>query len=288
MARIQSCLVLLSAVVFGTSLCAQSDQTTPPSQVREVPAPLAIDQANGHVKTLPAPGFTPPSLPFAIDGQKRDAENSVRILPAEEMSREDQDLLANSESSIRERAGIENMEFEGAGWGHYELACPALPKHLFVRFTRDDGTRQMSMFSAAIPRDGNGKLHIIPIVRKGYSLFSPAPIGKMTVAAFNRIRTEEGAGASADWLGTGLCYAALAGATPQVGRPVPDANDERAGMMEPTLTITTDGGAVIRFADVSSAAKPMQWSMIFDPKGKLVKAMHGPAYIERFSKTTVQ
>ena len=196
------------------------------------------------------------------------------------MSREDRDLVADGESSIRERVGFENLDFNGSGWTYHQLVCPALPKHLFLRFTRDDGTRQMSMFSAAIPRDGNGRVHIIPIVRKGYSLFSPAPIGAMTIAAFNHIRAEEGEGASADWVGTGLCYAALAGANPQVQlQPGLDENLAEPVVIPPTLKVNSEGGAVIQFADVSTAPKPMEWSMIFDKKGKLVKASHERAYV---------
>lgn len=193
--------------------------------------------------------------------------------------------MADGESSIRERAGVENLDFDGSGWSYQELVCPALPKHLFLRFTRDDGTRQMSMFSAAIPRDGNGRVHIIPIVRKGYSLFSPAPIGAMTMAAFNRIRAEEGEGASADWVGTGLCYAALAGANPQV--QVQTGSSEslaEPAVIPPTLRVNSDGGAVIQFADVSTAPKPMEWSMIFDARGKLVKATHTQASVPRVEK----
>lgn len=208
----------------------------------------------------------------------------IGIIPADEMTREDRDQLANAESTIRERAGVQNFEFDGAGWTHDQLVCPALPKHLFVRFTREDGTRQMSMFSAAIPRDGNGRVHIIPIVRKGYSLFSPAPIGALTIAVFNRIRAEEGAGASADWLGTGLCYAALAGASPQIEQLPADVKNDPTEMMLPSLTIATDGGAIIRFADIAATPNPMEWSMTFASGGKLVKAEHVPAYVEHFGK----
>jgi len=287
MARINSRLFLLSVIVLGASisLCAQTDKTAPSSHVKVVPPPVGLEgAASGRVKTLPAPGFTPQNLPFAIDNPRNAPERSVRIISEGEMTREDRDLLANAESTIRERAGVQNFEFNGAGWTLHQLVCPALPKHLFVRFTRDDGTRQMSMFSAAIPRDGNGRVHIIPVVRKGYSLFSPAPIGPLTVAAFNRIRAEEAAGASADWLGTGLCYAALAGANPQIGELPADVKNDITEIMLPTLTITTDGGAIIRFADIAAAPHPMQWSMTFDPGGKLLKAARSPAYVEHFGK----
>jgi hypothetical protein len=264
MARTNSCLLLLSTAIFGASmaLCAQTSQSAPSSPVKE----------------LPLPEFTPPS-PFAIDGAKDPSANSIRIIPEDAMTREDRDLLAGAESSIQERAGVQNFDFNSAGWTYHQLVCPALPNHLFVRFTRDDGTRQMSMFSAAIPRDGNGRVRIIPIVRRGYSLFSPAPIGALTIAAFNRIREEDGAGTSADWLGTGLCYAALAGANPNAGEPIRSDSTEIPSVIPPTLTTRTDGGAIIRFADVSATPRPMEWALTFDSRGKLLKAAHTPAAV---------
>ena len=177
-------------------------------------------------------------------------------------------------------------DFSGNGWTYHQLDCPALPNHLFLRFTRNEDTREMSMFSAAIPRNGDGRVHIIPIVRRGYSLFSPAPVGALTIAAFNRIRTEEGADESADWLGTGLCYAALAGANPQLGKAeaVTSEKGDAAATIPPTLVVKSDGSAAIRFADVSSPQHPMEWNMVFDTKGKLVKATHAPASVPRFKK----
>lgn len=287
MARIKPLLLLLSSVALAASLSAQSDQGSASTHVKVLPVPIGVDEAaGGHVKTLPAPGLTPSGSPFALDNAKADAGRSIRVVPEDQMSRNDRDLVADAESSIEERAGFENLAFNGAGWTYRQLVCPALPNHLFLRFTRDDDTRQMSMFSAAIPRNGNGRVHIIPIVRKGYSLFSPAPIGAMTIAAFNRIRAEEGEGASADWLGTGLCYAALAGANPQAGESASGADDhgETPITSPPILRITSQGGAVIQFADVSASPKPMEWNMIFDARGKLLKATHAPAYVMRVGK----
>jgi len=286
MARLNPYLFLFSVIALGacTALSAQSDQSAPPGHVKVIPPPLGIDEAAaGHVRTLPAPTLDPNGI-FEINNHK--STHSIRVLSENEMTREDHDLLADAESSIQERAGVENLEFNGAGWKYRQLLCPALPKHLFLRFTRDDDPRQVSMFSVAIPRDGNGRVHIIPIVRKGYSLFSPAPIAALTMAAFNRIRAEEGEGASIDWLGTGLCYAALAGANPKLGDPVTNENAEMPAFIPPTLTMGTEGGAVIRFADISDAAKPMEWTMVFDARGKLVKATHTTAYLAISRKRT--
>jgi hypothetical protein len=248
MAGTKPSLFLAIAIVSGmcASVSGQTDRNAPSSNVRE----------------LPAPGLLPGKSPFAIDPSAVSAAQSVRVLSENEMPREDHDLVADAESSIREKAGFENMEFEGAGWTYHELVCAALPNHMFLRFTRDDGTRQMSMFSAAIPRNGNGSVHIIPIVRKGYSLFSPAPIGALTIAAF-----------------TGLCYAALAGANPVI--PGPEAGDlaNLPLVIPPTLRITTQGSAIIHFADVSTASRPVEWILNFDSRGKLVKASHTAASV---------
>jgi len=279
MARINFGNFWLSVVVLGASVsvAAQSGQTAPPEQGKEAPPSVRIEQSpSGHVRTVP-PAFTPSGLPFAIDGNA--SERSIRIVSEADLTREDRDLFADAESSIQEQAGVQNLDFDSAGWTYSKLVCPALPRHLFLRFTRDDGTRQMSMFTAAIPRDGNGRVHIIPIVRKGYSLFSPAPIGALTIAAFNRIRVEDGAGKTADWLGTGLCYAALAGANPDAGEPINPDTTEIPATMPPTLTTLSEGGAIIRFVDVSATPHPMEWTLTFDAKGKLLKAAHTPAAI---------
>ncbi|MGH9520491.1 MAG: hypothetical protein ACRD2D_12615, partial [Terriglobales bacterium] len=95
-------------------------------------------------------------------------------------------------------------------------------------------------------------MRIIPILKRSYSLFAPAPINALTISAFNHIRVEEHGSDKADWLEDGLCYAALAGANPAVtspyvqpklGRPVP--------AVTAVLAIEAKGGEVMRFADTS-------------------------------------
>jgi hypothetical protein len=57
------------------------------------------------------------------------------------------------------------------------------------------------------------------------------------------------------------------------------AEEEEAGLkypvaMTPSIEISTLGGAIISFTDVSAAEHPMEWGMEFDGKGKLLKARH--------------
>lgn len=273
------------ALVACASVSAQTDSQKSSQRMKILPAPMDVDSASGaHGKVLPASESALSRVPFDLNGGSSDVAHSIQMLSADEMSQHDRDLAADAESSIRERAGFENLEFNEGTWKYQQLVCPALPNHLFLRFTRHDGARDMSMFSAAIPRNGEGQVYIIPIVRKGYSLFSPAPIGALTIAAFNRIRAEENTGVTADWLGTGVCYAALAGTNPQIGAGQPGSaeNGEMSQVLSPTLMVTANSGAIIRFADVSNASHPMEWNMTFDRKGKLLKATHSPADAIRY------
>jgi hypothetical protein len=202
---------------------------------------------------------------------------SLEFRVYDRMSQQDRDLAADAESAIGERAGFANLEFNEGKWSYQQIVCPALPGHLFLQFTRNNGKGDVSVFSASVPRSGDGRVRIIPIVRRGYSLFSPAPINALTISAFNHIRAEEHVVATPEWLATGMCYAALAGAHPQIGPP--EQTDIKKLPAAPTgkEMIPMRGGAVIRFTDVAAPSRPMQWTMTFNGKGKLLHATHTAA-----------
>jgi hypothetical protein len=154
---------------------------------------------------------------------------------------------------------------------------------------RNNGVGDVTVFSASIPREGEGRVRIIPILRRGYSLFSPAPINALTISAFNHIRAEEPTASNSDWLGNGLCYAALAGAHPQIISP--DASPAPNKPI-PALTAAMDvqlqakNEEVIRFADAAAIPRPMEWTMTFTRQGKLIKATHSAAFMEKASPVT--
>jgi hypothetical protein len=163
MGRVYLYLFVFVAAAVGTCarLPAQADPDVPSTHVKTMPAPPDGDGMPAlRVKQIPAPGAGESAAAFSAE-QTNPLSHSIQIISEAEMSRADRDLVADAQSSIQERAGFENLEFDNGGWTYRELVCPALPNHLFLRFTRDDGTRHMSMFSASIPRDGNGRVHII-------------------------------------------------------------------------------------------------------------------------------
>ncbi len=218
------------------------------------------------------------AMPFPPDQAKPVRVHTVEFRTADQMTEKDKLLEADAESSIQERTTWSGMEFGREGWSYRQVVCPALANHLFLQFTRNNGIGDVSIFSASVPRNGEGRVRIIPIQRRGYSLFSPAPINALTISAFNHIRAEEHQDKTPDWLGTGLCYAALAGAQPDTTLMPESAADEKFPMASaPAMEIPSQGGAIIRFADIAAPRQPMEWTMTFNGKGKLLKATHSPA-----------
>jgi hypothetical protein len=247
-------------------------------------AALCVPVGAQTIQELSAEGFkvkpvaeVPRPMPFSPDTEDSGRAHSIEFLSPDRMTERDRDRAADAKAAIGERAGFAGLEFNQGQWSYRQIVCTALPNHLFLRFTRNNGAGDVSLFSASIPR-GEGHVRIIPIQRRGYSLFSPAPINALTISAFNHIRAEEHNDAAPDWLGTGLCYAALAGANPQAA-PLADASVSQEFPAAPPaiLEIPNGGGAIIRFTDGSAAPRPMEWTMTFDSKGKLLKAAHLPA-----------
>ena len=262
------------AAVLAVACCAASvsaqDDAAPPDPHNARPVPERV---------VP--------MPFPPAGGPLEVARSIELHSPDRMSERDRLLEADAESSIAERAGYNDIAFNQGKWGYEQLVCPALPNHLFLRFTRNNGAGDVSVFSASIPRNGEGHIRIIPIQRRSYSLFSPAPINALTIGAFNRIRIEDKPDSTPGWLGTALCYAALAGANPAAAQlNEPQLNEPSAASAalkqypaasSPILAIPADGGAVIRFTDLSAKPRPMAWSLTFNTKGKLLKATHGSA-----------
>jgi len=237
-------------------------------------------QESEHVpreKPITAPERT---MLFTPDPEKPGMTDRIWLRSAEEMTAQDRAEAANAEAAIGEKAGFMGLGYDQGKWIYKQLVCPALPNHLFLQYTRNNGVGDVSLFSASVPRGGEGRVRIVPIQMRGYSLFSPAPINALTISAFNHIRAEEHAAADSapDWLGTALCYAALAGGHPQAAHlPGIDESAKAATAPPAMLEVEVNGGATLSFADVAASPRPMEWTMIFDRKGTLLKARHAPA-----------
>ena len=268
MERIRFILVFLTVAAvagIGAPLNAQVAQEIPTTQWKVRP----VRETALH------------PMPFSPDVEYSGAGKAIKFLSVDQMIQSDRDLAADAEASINEHAGFDGLEFNEGKWNYQELVCKALPGHMFLKFTRNNGSGDVSMFTASIPRGGDGRVRIIPILRRGYSLFSPAPINALTISAFNHIRAEERAGNVPNWLDTALCYAAaVTGAHPRAAMSAESADIQTfVRAMGPVMDIPYNGGAIIHFSDIAEELQPIEWTMTFDGKGRLLKVSHRPAVL---------
>ncbi len=218
--------------------------------------------------------------PFSIESSEDSSSTdpmrlaAVQFRAADRMESRDRLLQSDAESSIAEHAAQLRYDLGAGAWAYQQIVCPAFPGHLFLQYKRRAGAGDVTEFSASIPRGNEGRVRIIPILKRSYSLFAPAPISAVTIAAFNHIRAEEADAAESHWLGNALCYAALTGAHPVLvatgdeGKEAPPAHSQVAAQ----LVVPLRGGEQIQFDDDADAAHPVQWTLFFNPKGQVVKA----------------
>lgn len=244
-------------------------------------AQTAGDAYQTPPKAEPARDAVVPAAQFSSTGETVQTSNAVEFRSLGQIVQKDSDLAEGARTLIARRAELFDLDLNRGPWSYDQLVCSAMPNHLFLRFTRKGGAGDVSEFSVSIPR-GEGQLRIIPILRRGYSMFTPAPSNAQTIEVFNRILTEEHPANAPGWLESGLCYAALAGAQPEIAFQASSsakdsANQQPLAAMPAILNKLSDGGAIIRFADKSALPRPIEWTMTFDGKGRLVKATRMPA-----------
>lgn len=239
------CPIYCGAVLIaGSVLFAQSVHPVPQAAPeRQVTVPPAKDPLA--------------TLPFAL-GNASGA--GVRIFPAAEVTPSDKDLLARVEPTLQRRAREMGLGYATGTWSYVQLACPSFPDHLLLRFTQNNGKRDVSMFSVSIPRGSEGRLRVIPILRRSYELFSSVPDNPITVATFNRILDEEKSTDKPEWVNIAQCYAALAGVDPEL----------QSAAALATLDLTEDSAVSIQF--VTARPRLRHWTMVFDRRGRLIEA----------------
>lgn len=244
-----------------------SDSTPLPYPVKPVPS---ASQGTPYT-TVPLPPVEVYSM-SSFNTHAGAGQSSIEYRSADQMDAADSDLVAKAQPSIRDGATFAGIDFDKGTWTYQQLVCKALPGHLFLLYKQSNGPGDVSQFSAAIPRSGEVHVRIIPVQRRGFSMFSPAPVNQLDIAKFNRIRADEALTQAPDWLAVSMCYAALTGPGLQVSWPSnkPAAKDAPLAF-PPMLEVETNGDSMVRFVDVATPGQPMQWALTFDAKGHLIK-----------------
>ncbi|MGA2569209.1 MAG: hypothetical protein ABSF23_01705 [Terracidiphilus sp.] len=264
--------ILTATLAFALVSAAGGAQTSskpPDASYGAAPLPPNAPAESYRTATVPAGR---PLAPFSTDVLLPGSARQIEFRSEAQMSAQDRDLATGAQSSIRQDAELAGMEFDKGKWAYRQLVCQAIPGHLFLLFERDNGAGDVSLFSAAVPRGNKGRVRVIPVERRGFSLFSPASVNPITISAFNHIRADEPQEKSPDWLATALCYAALAGAHPMTSPPPEEsAGANPALVFPPTLEVGAGGESTVRFVEVAAWHRPMQWILAFDAKGQLLK-----------------
>jgi hypothetical protein len=195
------------------------------------------------------------------------------------MSAADRALADENQEEIERRANLQGFGLSrgdrASGWGYEQAVCPVFPEHVVLEYSKDNGEGDITLFTAVVPRGGDGHVRVIPVQRRGYSLFTPSPSNAITLNDFNHIVKEEGHGPDPDWLTLGLCYAALAGGHVRAALMAANTEQEQYPLLVPAkLTVAYKGGAVVRFADTTPHVKNMDWVMTFGADGRLMKVKH--------------
>jgi hypothetical protein len=211
------------------------------------------------------------SSPFELDAAPSQRVNSIEFRSESAMDASDREAASDAMPSITAKSAVQGLDLSLDKWSYRQIVCPVLPQHVFLLFERNNGAHDLSMFSAVIPRNGKGSVLILPIMHRGYSLYTHAPSNPMSISAFNDILAHEKTGRKIDWLTTGLCYAALSGNQVVLSRPTENpAKDTFTFVSHPSLAIGDGSVAVVRFLDVAVPQRPKEWELTFDRNGKLL------------------
>ncbi len=261
---------LACMVMVGAGLQAQKPVSSPVEDMHG----LKIREI--HPKPLPTP------FPLDVSAGR---VGTLEFRTAETMTEADRLLVGANEGEIARRAGLQGIDLEGrigepggGSWGYEQAVCPVFPDHVVLEYSRDNGRGDVTLFSAVIPR-GEGHVRVIPVARRGYSLWTPASSNALTLNDFNHIVKEEGHGLSPDWLRLGLCYAALSGGHVRAALQARLAMDEVYPLRTPArLVVSGKGGAEVRFADSTlneqRRTKATDWVLTFAQNGRLLKVKH--------------
>lgn len=246
---------LFLSILFTAALAGAAPRIAP-AQGTASPAQLGIatgkSKAAGPVRTIP------PLSPVN--------DKPLEVGAPEQMDRADRAVAEAVGSDIDAQAAEQGYDLHSGAWSYREILCPVFPQHFFLRFELNQGANDRSLFTATVERAG-GEVHVIPILRRGYSTYSGAPNSAVTVAVFNRVIDEEHSDPQRAWIALGMCYAALAGGNPNMT----SGQQNRPGSPGTAPIIALDGDrAELRLLDGSGDA-PAEWRLTFE-KGQLVQA----------------
>lgn len=224
-----------------------------------------------------------PSLSRNAAAQNQQAESTagndksvaLENLSATEMHPEDASLVDKKRREIAQEAEFFGYDLNSGSWTYDQVLCPDMPEALILHYRSRSRTGAESLFTAIVPKE-SGRVMVVPVLFRGAIPFHAAAGSQRSITAFNQAIPKEIAEKAAQedgpWLMLGMCYAAVAGAEPQVPeRMNTDVALVRAPV--PTLRMNSGNGSrEILFSDRNNPGQYMVWSITLTNQGRVTAA----------------
>lgn len=192
-----------------------------------------------------------------------ESQLTIPVVPPGAMAPDDRELATAAQQRIQRGAALLGFNMAQAGWTFMQLQCAAFPNYVLLRYAQEPSPHSRSEFSVAIPRQAGAPVRVMPVLRAGNSLFSPAAQNTATVHALNRLAAGQ---QSTPSLGSYVtCYAALAGAKAQSG----PGDSVSIRFADPLFTVESSGQITASITSESNQG----WRLEFNKKGELLRAL---------------
>jgi hypothetical protein len=206
--------------------------------------------------------------------------STLPVLDAGQMKPADRELLQQRELDVSRAAAFYGLDISDSHWTYKQILCHALPDHLMLSFHNESAEHGASHFVAVVPANGD-KVQVVTDYTHGLLPFHAAWEKSAAYEAFNHMavadRGEHELGPESHWLSLGMCFVALTGRVPHVAMPQQSVSASEALVKRngstPIILIDPGKEAEVRFSDVSDATQTGNWSLRFDSKGRLTKAV---------------
>jgi hypothetical protein len=214
-------------------------------------------------------------LPFALDATAPGGADRLDFRAVQAMTPEDRRVVSNAWGTVEKKAAENGFDIGRKGWTYEQVVSSVFREHVLLLFLQDGSYGERSEFSAIVPRQGAEPLHVIPILRRGYSPYSASQESPLTMAAFNQALASERAHEKPYWLSVLACYAALNGSH----AVLPPVQTDKGGdgpadwVATPSLHAEDDGGALARFETEEAPGRFTAWQLTFDKNGNVIRAV---------------
>lgn len=246
------------ALIAGNGLWAQSQE-----------APAAENQPAASASAISYTQFRSP---------EKIKYFSLEHRTLEAMDTADREILNRRRKGLIIAAEIYGYDITSGNWTVDQAICPEFPGTVLLHYLEKFPDGKESLFTALIPREGGGRIRVVPVLYRNASPYRPATKNPANYALFNELVpadvAKKDAGPGGNWLSLGVCYAEMVG-----GRPnVPDEPDlDVATIKAPVAAVRLDavtGQTQIQFSDRDAQKVYTIWTISFDGKGRVTDAMN--------------